>query len=91
MFTVKHITWHAPSQINAAPDQPSEAYQVEKLYEAGEITFCPEEHDMGYLQLRNGDTFIAGLFGGIAYVMNDHGKTISRYDIPAFKADLQAA
>lgn len=83
MFTVKHITHHKP--ING------DGYSVEKLYEAGEVVFGPQEHDMGYLQLRNGDTFIAGLFGGMAYVMNDHGKTVARYDLPERPCDMAVA
>lgn len=80
MFTIKHII-HVPRL--SPPGQPSyPPYPIEKLYEASDVVFCPEEHDMGYLQLRDGDTFIAGLFGGMAYVMNDHGKTVARYDLP---------
>lgn len=81
MFTIKHITLHKSSAINV----PS--YNVEKLYEAAEVVFCTEEHEMGYLQLRSGETFIAGLSGGMAYVMNDHGKTVARYDLPTVHFD----
>ena len=90
MFTIKHILFAEPGQTASAA-QPSPPYRIEKLYEAAEVTFCAEEHDMGYLQLRDGETFIAGLFGGMAYVMNDHGKTIARYDIPEFQHEMKAA
>lgn len=80
MFTIKHVIHITPASPPGHPNHPT--YPIEKLYEASDVVFCPEEHDMGYLQLRDRDTFIAGLFGGVAYVMNDHGKTVARYDLP---------
>lgn len=80
MFTIKHVIHVTPIAAVGRPINPP--YVIEKLYEASDVVFCPEEHDMGYLQLRDRDTFIAGLFGGMAYVMNDHGKTVARYDLP---------
>jgi hypothetical protein len=90
MFTIKHVI-HVTRLM--PPGQPADIYPIEKLYEASDVVFCPEEHEMGYLQLRDRDTFIAGLFGGMAYVMNDHGKTVARYDLPdnsREQADLAA-
>jgi hypothetical protein len=80
MFTIKHVI-HVTRL--SPPGHPAHApHPIEKLYEASDVVFCPVAHEMGYLQLRDRDTFIAGLFGGMAYVMNDHGKTVARYDLP---------
>lgn len=80
MFTIKHVIHVTPlTRVGQPTNAP---YSIEKLYEASDVVFCPVEHEMGYLQLRDRDTFIAGLFGGMAYVMNDHGKTVARYDLP---------
>lgn len=69
MFTVKHI-------------DHSVTPPVENLYHGERVTFHPDAGNQGALEIRNGDAFIAGLWGGMAYVMNDHGKTVARYDLP---------
>lgn len=70
MFTVKHI-------------DHSVTPPVENLYHGERVTFHPDAGNQGALEIRNGDTFVAGLWGGMAYVMNDAGKTVARYDLPA--------
>ena len=75
MFTVRHIE-----------------NGVDNLYQAERVTFFDPRNGsteapdnptlLGALELRNGDTFITGLWGGMAYVMNEHGSTVARYDLP---------
>ena len=77
MLTVKHI-FH---RDETGP-------HVENLYECGNVHFCGDTPShIGALELRTGDTenaVVAGLWGGVAYVMNEAGKTIARYDLPRF-------
>lgn len=72
MFTVKHIQ----EAFN------SSSPRVENLYMGERITFQPADDNIGALEIRTGDTFIVGLWGGTAYVMNAEGKTVARYDLP---------
>lgn len=80
MFTIRHVDG-----------------DVDNLYSADRVTFfdpsltpvsgaryTPENPGViGALELRNADNiFIAGLWGGMAYVMNDTGATVARYDLP---------
>lgn len=74
MFTVKHI-------FQADETGP----HVENLYQASDVQFTPDippDQSLGALQLRSGDVFVAGLWGGVAYVMNEAGKTVARYELP---------
>jgi hypothetical protein len=89
VFTIKHILFVTPRDDEGVASGPS--YKIENLYEASNVVFCDSPDDMGALQLRDGDTFIAGLFGGVAYVMNDHGKTVARYDLPEAHCGASAA
>jgi hypothetical protein len=85
MFTIRHVDG-----------------TVDNLYQADRVTFfdhptnttniIPEPHSViGALELRNfPDTFIAGLWGGMAYVMNDQGATVARYDLPFEPAPRKA-
>jgi hypothetical protein len=81
MFTIRHVDG-----------------TVDNIYSADRVTFCdPSRHTtpgtatgdrkapalLGALELRNfPDTFVAGLWGGMAYVMNETGATVARYDLP---------
>ncbi|UVC14720.1 hypothetical protein [Mesorhizobium onobrychidis] len=71
MFTVKHVQ-------NAGVGQP-----IENLYEGDRITVHPAIGNLGSLEIRMGeDTVVAALWGGIAYVMNSHGKTVAVHHLP---------
>jgi hypothetical protein len=76
MFTIRHVDG-----------------TVDNLYQADRVTFFDPTNTagivpqnpgvIGALELRNyPDTFIAGLWGGMAYVMNEKGATVARYDLP---------
>lgn len=81
MFTIRHVDG-----------------TVDNLYQADRVTFfdptrystpgvpptVPQDPGViGALELRNfPDTFVAGLWGGMAYVMNGSGATVARYDLP---------
>jgi hypothetical protein len=82
MFTIRHVdgtvdnlyqadrvTFFDPSRY-AGPTDPS--------------LYVPTDPGvMGALELRTyPDTFVAGLWGGMAYVMNSAGATVARYDLP---------
>ncbi|MES0207914.1 hypothetical protein NKJ93_02290 [Mesorhizobium sp. M0028] len=69
MFTVKHI-------------DHSVIPPIEHLYQGERITHHPVAGNLGALEIRVGDTFIAGLWGGTVYVMNEAGRTVSRFDLP---------
>ncbi|RUV65215.1 MAG: hypothetical protein E5X35_11550 [Mesorhizobium sp.] len=71
MFTVKHVQ-------NAGVGQP-----IENLYEGDRITVHPDQGNLGALEIRMGeDTVVAALWGGVAYVMNSHGKTVAVHHLP---------
>lgn len=78
MFTVKHILSAEDSRSAGSGPMPN----IENLYQGERITFHPVEGNLGALEIRTGDTVIACLWGGMAYVMNEHGKTVSRFDLP---------
>jgi hypothetical protein len=81
MFTIRHVDG-----------------TVDNLYQADRVTFFdPTRYStpgtatgdtkgpalLGALELRTfPDTFVAGLWGGMAYVMNSSGATVARYDLP---------
>lgn len=69
MLTVKHIV------------AGSDADRVEKIYYGDTTTFCRDD-PMGALQIRTHTAFVAGLWGGRAYVMNPEGKTVAQYFLP---------
>lgn len=86
MFTIRHVDG-----------------TVDNLYQADRVTFfdpsipsvagtryTPENPGViGALELRNfPDTFVAGLWGGMAYVMNSAGATVARYDLPPDPTDI---
>lgn len=75
MFTIKHIL---PPQGDGSHPIPN----IENLYQGERITFHPCEGNLGALEIRTGETVIACLWGGYAYVMNEAGKTVSRFDLP---------
>ncbi len=77
MFTIRHID-----------------NTVDNLYAADRVTFFDPRDVagntptnpgvLGALELRDNDgVFITGLWGGMAYVMNDRGSTVARYDLPS--------
>jgi hypothetical protein len=71
-FTVTHV--HSGGLV-------TDLYQCDKvsfISRAGVLNPC-----MGALELRDhDDVFVAGLWDGTAYVSNDGGKTVARYDLP---------
>lgn len=90
MFTIRHVDG-----------------SVDNLYQADRVTFFdPTRYStpgtatgeikspalLGALELRSfPDTFVAGLWGGMAYVMNANGATVARYDLPPDPTRLASA
>lgn len=81
MFTIKHITLS----------------DTETLYQAAKPVYEPKESSCGNVGRGQANiTFVEGnetvlLTGGTAFVMNEQGKTVARYDLGASNVPLGAS
>jgi hypothetical protein len=83
MLTVNHVTHQAPENVAG---HGVEYTRVENIYECERVTRC-DKGVFGALELRTGDSLVVGLWGGAAYVMNNEGATVARYELPEQPAD----
>lgn len=85
MLTIKHITLsgieniYQAFDVSFAPAEVPEGQSVRSKHGGGTLMFMsPTRHAEGTSVFQQ-----INLSGGTVFVMNDHGKTVSRYDLGA--------